>query len=127
MEKINLQEKFGKFSDHWHPRLLGELNGQHVKIAKLQGEFVWHHHEEEDELFLVIEGTLEIAFKDKSIRLEEGEMLIVPKGVVHKPIAHKEVKVLLFEPAGTVNTGDQTEERTRDRIEKNLVNLFIFR
>ncbi|MAM18814.1 MAG: cupin domain-containing protein [Bacteroidota bacterium] len=118
MEKINLQEKFGKFSDHWHPRLLGELNGQHVKIAKLKGEFVWHHHEEEDELFLVIEGTLEIAFKDKSIQLEEGEMLIVPKGVVHKPIAHKEVKVLLFEPAGTVNTGDQTEERTRDRIEK---------
>lgn len=112
MQAINLAAKFATFSEHWQPRIVGELNGQHVKIAKLSGEFVWHHHEHEDELFLVIEGTLEIHFRDRVVTLREGEFCIVPRGVEHKPVAEREVKVLLFEPASTLNTGNVENERT---------------
>ena len=112
MHAINLAEKFATFTEHWQPRIVGELNGQHVKIVKLQGEFVWHHHEHEDEMFLVIEGTLQIEFRDRVVTLREGELCIVPRGVEHKPVAEGEVKVMLFEPASTLNTGNVENERT---------------
>lgn len=112
MHAINLAEKFATFTEHWQPRIVGELNGQHVKIAKLQGEFVWHQHENEDEMFLVIEGTLTIEFRDRVVTLRAGELCIVPRGVEHKPVAEQEVKVMLFEPASTVNTGNVESERT---------------
>lgn len=106
MQKVNLEEKLQLFSDHWNPRIVGELNGQHVKLAKLKGEFVWHHHEEEDELFLVLKGQFKMEFRDKTVDLHEGEFLIVPKGVEHRPVAEEEVSILLFEPAATLNTGN---------------------
>ncbi|GGK68363.1 cupin domain-containing protein [Rufibacter glacialis] len=109
MQKVNISEKLQLFSDHWNPRVVGELNGQHVKLAKLKGTFVWHHHEHEDELFLVVKGHLKLEFRDKTIELREGEFLVVPKGVEHRPVAEEEVSVLLFEPAATVNTGNQSE------------------
>lgn len=110
--KVNLAEKLTHFTDHWSPRIVGELNGQHVKIAKLKGTFVWHQHEDADELFLVIKGRLMIQLRDRDITLEPGEFFIVPKGVEHRPVADTEVHVLLFEPAGTVNTGNVTDEHT---------------
>src|SRR5581483_9529202 len=113
MEKINLREKLSQFSDHWNPRIIGEMNGQHVKLAKFQGEFVWHHHEE-DELFMVLKGTLLIKFRNnEDILLKEGEMIIVPAKIEHMPVATEEVHVLLFEPISTRNTGNVVEERTR--------------
>jgi len=112
MNKININEKFGLFKDHWSPKIVGELNGQAVKLAKVQGEFVWHNHEHEDELFYIIRGTLKIEFEDKTIELKEGEMLIVPKGVEHKPIAEEEVWLLLFEPMSTKHTGAVKSELT---------------
>ncbi|SHF79894.1 Cupin domain-containing protein [Salegentibacter echinorum] len=104
-EIINLNEKFELFNEHWTPKIVGELNGQQVKLAKLKGEFVWHNHREEDEMFLVIKGSMQIQFKDKKIHLNEGEMYIVPRSVEHKPIAAKEAWVLLFEPKSTKHTG----------------------
>jgi mannose-6-phosphate isomerase-like protein (cupin superfamily) len=118
MDKVNLAEKLSYFTDHWNPRLIGELNGQHVKLAKLQGDFVWHHHENADELFLVLEGRLVIQLHDRDITLEPGELFIVPKGVEHKPVADAEVQVLLFEPAGTLNTGNVTNEHTVHDLER---------
>lgn len=118
IQKINLNQKFETFTDHWHPRLLGRLNGQEVKIARLKGEFVWHKHEAEDEMFFVLSGTLKIELEDKTLKLSEGEMVIIPKGVMHRPIADEEVKVMLFEPAGTVNTGNTRGNLTRDVIEE---------
>jgi len=112
MEKVNLTEKLSQFSDHWHPRIVGDLNGQHVKLAKFQGEFVWHHHEQEDELFLVVKGQFRMELRDRHIQLKEGEFLIVPRGVEHRPVAEEEVHVLLFEPASTLNTGNVQNERT---------------
>lgn len=112
MEKINLAEKFATFSEHWQPRIVGELNGQHVKIVRLLGEFVWHHHETEDEMFLVVEGRMSLEFRDRVVELNAGEFCIVPRGVEHRPIAAEEVKVLLFEPASTLNTGNVQNERT---------------
>ena len=112
MERVSLDEKFGEFREHWSPRIVGELNGQHVKLAKLQGEFVWHHHEHEDELFLVHRGTLRMEFRDHTVVLGAGDFLIVPRGVEHRPVADEEVEVLLFEPAGTLNTGNVVNERT---------------
>ncbi len=109
MDAININQKFGLISNHWQPHIVGELNGQHVKLAKLKGEFVWHSHEYEDELFLVVKGCLKIAFRDKIVTLNEGEFTIVPKGVEHKPVAEDEVHVLLFEPKSTVNTGDTSD------------------
>lgn len=118
MQIINLQEKFSLFQDHWHPRIVGELNGQQVKLAKLKGEFVWHSHTDEDELFLVIQGTLHIDFRDRRATLQPGEFIIVPRGVEHRPVAEEEVQVLLFEPASTLNTGTAADDRKRTRLEK---------
>lgn len=118
MNKVNIKEKLSLFSDHWNPRIAGELNGQHVKLVKFRGEFVWHKHEEEDELFYVVEGEFDMQFRDKTVRLREGEFLIVPRGVEHRPVAEKEVAVMLFEPATTVNTGDAGGERTKEKLEK---------
>jgi mannose-6-phosphate isomerase-like protein (cupin superfamily) len=112
MDKVNLAEKLSAFTDHWSPRIVGELNGQHVKVVKLQGEFVWHHHADADELFLVLDGRLVIQLRDRAVVLERGELFIVPKGVEHRPVADAEAHVLLFEPAGTLNTGNVTNERT---------------
>lgn len=112
MAKVNLRQKLALFDERWAPRIVGELNGQHVKLAKLEGEFVWHHHEVEDELFLVLSGRLEIELRDGSVLLEEGELFIVPRGVEHRPVAHGEVHVLLLEPATTRNTGNVENERT---------------
>jgi mannose-6-phosphate isomerase-like protein (cupin superfamily) len=109
---INLAEKFRLFDDAWHPRIVGELNDCHVKLVKLRGEFVWHHHENEDELFLVIEGNLLIRLRDRNLSLREGEFVIIPKGVEHMPVAEDEVHVLLLEQKTTVNTGNVQNERT---------------
>lgn len=118
MDVVNLAGNLASFSDHWHPRIVGELNGQHVRLAKLLGEFVWHHHEEEDELFLVVKGTLRMRLRDRELVVREGEFLIVPRGVEHQPVADEEVHVLLFEPAGTLNTGNVRDERTREHLER---------
>ena len=118
MNKVNLPEKFDLISEHWCPKIVGELNGQQVKLAKLQGAFVWHHHEQEDEAFFVMKGSFTMEFRDKTIELTEGEMLIVPKGVEHRPVAKEEVWVMLFEPATTVNTGNVMDERTKVELEK---------
>ncbi|HMP98316.1 MAG TPA: cupin domain-containing protein [Cyclobacteriaceae bacterium] len=116
MEVISLKEKFSQFSDYWNPRIISELNSQQVKAAKLKGEFVWHHHEQEDEMFLVIKGKLKIEFRDKVVEINPGEFIIVPRGVEHKPIADEEVELLLFEPASTLNTGNIRNEKTKDRL-----------
>lgn len=118
MERISLAEKLAQFSDRWSPKLVGELNGQHVKLVKLQGEFVWHRHECEDELFLVVRGEIAIHFRDRVVRLREGELCIVPRGVEHKPVAEAEAAVLLLEPASTLNTGDVRNERTVEVLER---------
>lgn len=118
MNKINITEKLSLFNDHWNPRIVAELNGQHVKLAKLHGEFVWHRHDNEDEIFYVIQGQLKIEFRDRIIEINENELLVVPKGVEHKPIAEKEVSVMLFEPVSTVNTGNVTGEMTKEKLEK---------
>ncbi len=110
MNAINLAEKFAQFSDHWSPKIIGELNGQHVKLAKFQGPFVWHHHDHEDELFLVVKGSFDMEYRDRTVTLNEGEFCIVPRGVEHRPNAVEEVHVLLFEPAGTLNTGNVTDD-----------------
>lgn len=112
MTKINLAEKFTKFSEHWSPKIVGELNGQMVKLVKFQGPFVWHHHDDEDEMFLVVKGSFRMELRDGNIELKEGEFLIVPRGVEHRPVADQECEVLLFEPATTVNTGNAGGERT---------------
>jgi len=112
MEKINIAQKFNLFQEHWSPRIAGELNDSYVKLVKLKGEFVWHHHEAEDELFLVVKGRLLIKFRERDIWLDEGEFLIIPKGVEHLPIAEEEVHVMLLEPKSTVNTGNVQNERT---------------
>lgn len=112
MHKINLAEKLAALQEHWNPRIIGELNGQHVKLAKLKGEFIWHRHDNEDELFLILTGRLRMRFRSGQVVLEPGEMIIVPKGVEHCPIADEETSVLLFEPAGTLNTGNVRNTRT---------------
>lgn len=118
MKKINIEEKLSLFNDHWNPRIVAELNGQHVKLAKLKGEFVWHKHDHEDELFFVLKGKLEIAFRDATVVINENEFFVVPKGVEHKPIAREEVSVMLFEPASTLNTGNEVNELTRQQLER---------
>jgi len=119
MEKINLAEKLSLFSGHWDPKIIAELNGQHVKLVKFRGEFVWHHHEHEDELFQVVRGRFRMEFRDRAdgpasrtVELREGELLVVPRGLEHRPVADEEVCVLLFEPAATVNTGSAGGART---------------
>jgi mannose-6-phosphate isomerase-like protein (cupin superfamily) len=111
-EKVNLKEKFTLFDERWSPKIVGELNGQHVKLVKLYGEFVWHHHEQEDELFLVLSGRLRMDFRDRRVWVEPGEFIIVPRGVEHRPVAQEEVHVMLFEPATTLNTGNVRNELT---------------
>ena len=118
MQKVNLKEKFSKFSDQWSPKIVAELNGQQVKLAKLQGEFIWHSHEGEDEMFLVVKGKLKLLFRDGEVELNEGEVLVVPKGVEHKPVAEEEVMVMLFEPASTINTGEVINEKTKTELER---------
>jgi RimJ/RimL family protein N-acetyltransferase len=115
---IRVREKLARFTDPWQPKIVGELNGQHVKVAKFQGPFVWHRHEAEDELFLVLQGSFEMELRDRTVTVREGEFLIVPRGVEHRPVAAEEVHVLLFEPAGTLNTGDAGGPRTVARPER---------
>ena len=115
---INLAEKLTAIREYWSPRVVGDLNGQHVKLAKLKGEFIWHRHQNEDELFFVLEGTLRLEFRDGAVTLEPGEIFIVPRGVEHRPVAQEEVHVLLFEPASTLNTGDVRNDRTIDSPER---------
>jgi len=112
MDKVTLASKFASFSEHWSPKIVGELNGQHVKIVKFVGEFVWHHHDDEDEMFLVHRGRFRMELRDREIELQAGDFLIVPRGVEHRPVADQEVEVILFEPAGTLNTGNIQSERT---------------
>ena len=118
MQVVNLQQKLSLFQDYWSPRIAGELNGQQVKLAKLKGEFVWHQHEKEDELFLVLKGVLTIEFRDRTVTIQENEFIIVPRGVEHRPVAKEEVSVLLFEPATTVNTGEVVNELTKTELKQ---------
>ena len=117
MQKINLAEKLAMFNEHWSPKIVGELNGQYVKLTKFQGEFVWHRHEAEDELFLVLKGKFAMHFRDRVEEVQENELIIVPAGVEHKPVAEQEVHVLLFEPKSTLNTGNVRNERTLDELQ----------
>ncbi|AWX57699.1 cupin domain-containing protein [Brevibacillus brevis] len=118
MEKVNVAEKFALFHEYWNPKIAGEINDSYVKLAKLKGEFVWHQHENEDEMFFVVKGKLLIKFRDKDVWVNEGEFLIVPKGVEHMPVAEEEVHVLLLEPKTTLNTGDQVNEKTVTDLER---------
>ena len=117
MEKINLLEKFSLFHDHWSPKIVGQVNDFQVKLVKVQGEFVWHHHDREDEMFLVLDGHLTVHFPDREITLDPGEFLIIPKGVEHKPSAVEEVRMMLFEPAATSHTGNVKHELTKNELE----------
>jgi mannose-6-phosphate isomerase-like protein (cupin superfamily) len=123
MEKVNLQQKFALFSEHWSPKMIGELNEFAVKIVKVKGEFVWHHHEQEDELFFVVKGRLlmqvrEVPDSQRDIWVEEGELIIIPHGVEHRPVAEEETQLMLLEPATTVNTGNVESERTVAHVER---------
>jgi mannose-6-phosphate isomerase-like protein (cupin superfamily) len=118
MEKVNLQYKLSLFSEYFSPKVVGELNGQQVKLVKFAGPFVWHHHDSEDELFLVVKGRFRMEFRDRSEWIEEGEFLIVPHGVEHRPVAEQEVHVLLFEPAATLNTGDVRNDLTVEALDR---------
>ena len=117
MQTVNLSEKFALFSQYWNPKIVGEINDSYVKLVKLKGEFVWHHHETEDELFLVVKGRLVIKFRDREITLNEGEFVVIPRGVEHLPVADEEVHVLLLEPKSTLNTGNVDSERTVANLE----------
>jgi len=118
MNKVNLAHKFAQFSEPWSPKIVGELNGQQVKIVRFQGPFVWHHHEREDELFFVVRGRFRMEFRERAEWVEEGEFIIVPRGVEHRPVADDEVQVMLFEPATTLNTGNVRNERTRETLDR---------
>ena len=111
MEKVNLAKKFALITEYWRPKVVGELNGQEVKLVKFQGAFPWHHHEREDEMFMALRGSFRLEFRDKTVELNEGEFVIVPRGVEHRPVADAEVEVLLFEPAQLLNTGNITDEK----------------
>jgi mannose-6-phosphate isomerase-like protein (cupin superfamily) len=118
MQVINLKEKFALFTDYYNPRIVGELNGQLIKAVKVKGYFIWHHHDLEDEMFLVTKGKLTMDFLDKTVDIHPGEFIIVPRGVEHRPRAEEETEMLLIEPAGTLNTGNTVNELTRDKLEK---------
>jgi len=118
MEKINLAEKLARVSEYWSPKIVGEVNDFHVKIVKFQGEFLWHHHENEDEMFLVVKGTMRMRFRERDVLVREGEFIIVPRGVEHMPAAEGEVHVVLFEPKSTLNTGNVRNERTVAKLER---------
>ena len=117
MDTVNLLQKFELFSEYWSPKVVGELNGQQVKLVKFNGEFVWHHHDNEDELFLVVKGSFRREFRNKTVELKEGEMIVVPRTVEHRPVADEEVWVMLFEPATTLNTGNVVNEKTKSVLE----------
>ncbi len=118
IDKVNVAEKLARFQDLWSPKIVGELNGQHLKLVKLKGPFTWHHHEIEDEMFLVVKGRFRMELRDRHLWIEEGEFIIVPKGVEHRPVADEEAHVLLFEPASTLNTGNVRNERTREQLDR---------
>lgn len=118
MHKVDLKEKFSLFNEQWQPKIVGELNGQYVKLAKLKGEFIWHQHEHEDEMFMVIKGHLKLKLRDREIALEEGQFFIIPRGVDHLPVAEEEVQVMLFEPKTVINTGDKQTERTLETLQR---------
>ena len=118
MEIVNLRQTFSLFSDYWSPKIVGELNGQQVRLVKLKGEFVWHHHESEDELFLVVQGSLRIRLRDRELLIQEGEFFIVPRGTEHLPIADEECHVVLLEPASTLNTGNIKNDRTVEELQR---------
>jgi mannose-6-phosphate isomerase-like protein (cupin superfamily) len=117
MEKVNLAQKFALFNEQWKPKIVGELNGQHVKLGKIKGEFVWHQHEKEDELFLVVKGRMRLEFRDKVVEMREGEFIIVPKGIDHRPVADEECHIMMFEPASTLNTGNVEDDFTVEDLE----------
>lgn len=116
MNKVNVAEKLALIQDHWNPRIAGELNGQHVKLVKFKGEFVWHKHDHEDEMFYVLQGEFNMELRDRTVVLKENEFMIIPRGIEHRPVAEHEVSVMLFEPAGTLNTGNTRGALTRDEI-----------
>jgi mannose-6-phosphate isomerase-like protein (cupin superfamily) len=118
MSKVNLAAKFAQFSEFWSPKIAGELNGQQVKLVRFQGAFVWHHHDVEDELFYVVKGRFRMEFRDRAEWVEEGEFIIVPHGVEHRPVAEDEVQVMLFEPGTTLNTGNLRNDRTRETLDR---------
>ena len=118
MKKINLNQKFSLFHEYWSPKIVGEMNDSYIKLAKLKGEFDWHHHDNEDELFFVVKGQLTIKFRDKDVILDEGEMVVIPKGLDHLPVATEEVQVMLIEPKGTLNTGNVVTEKTQQVLER---------
>jgi mannose-6-phosphate isomerase-like protein (cupin superfamily) len=118
METVNLQAKFGKFTEYWKPKIIGELNDSYVKAVKFKGDFVWHHHDHEDELFLVVKGTMRMKFREREELVREGEFIVVPKGVEHCPVADQEAHILLLEPKSTLNTGNVTNERTVAQLER---------
>ena len=118
MDKVNVTEKLSLFSEYWSPKVAGELNGQQVKLVKFKGEFVWHKHDNEDEMFYVLKGSFNMEFRDKTVRINEHEFIIVPRGVEHRPVAPEEVSVMLFEPATTLNTGNVVNELTKENLQK---------
>ena len=118
IEKINISDKLFLFDDYWNPRIVGELNGQHVKLVKFKGEFVWHKHENEDEMFLVVKGEFKMELRQKTIEIKEGELIIIPRGTEHRPTATEEVHIMLFEPMSTLNTGNVQDKLTKVRLEK---------
>ena len=118
LEKVNVAEKFKQISEYWKPYIVAELNGQQVKLDKLKGEFIWHHHENEDEMFLVVKGRFRMEFRDRHVWLEEGEFIVVPRGVEHRSVAETEAHILLFEPASTLNTGNVRNELTVEKVDK---------
>src|SRR5882672_1323121 len=117
MNKINLKEKLSQMSDYWNPRIAGELNGQHVKLVKFKGPFTWHHHDHEDELFMVVKGSFDMEFESKTVTINQGEFIIVPRGIEHRPNAKEECEVMLFEPGTTLNTGNVENEKTLKKLQ----------
>ncbi|HXB13237.1 MAG TPA: cupin domain-containing protein [Bacteroidia bacterium] len=118
IEKVNIEQKFSLFNDIWNPRIVGELNGQYVKLGRFKGDFIWHKHDNEDEMFLVTKGSFKMELRDKTLMINEGDFIIIPKGVEHRPVAETEAEVMLFEPATTLNTGDKRDALTKDKLER---------
>ena len=118
IEKVTISKKLDMFTEHWSPKIVGELNGQHVKLVKFEGPFVWHKHDNEDEMFLVISGNFNMELRDQTINLEQGDLIIIPRGIEHRPVAEAEVHVMLFEPASTLNTGQEENEFTKHELQR---------
>ncbi len=118
MDKVNIDEKLSLFSEYWDPKIVGELNGQYVKLVKFKGEFVWHKHDNEDEMFYVLKGKFKMEYRDRTVEINENEFIIVPRGVEHKPVAEEEVSVMLFEPKTILNTGDTRNDFTKDNLQE---------